>query len=68
MTAATITPEARTVQPDAIYTVEDAARLVGYHVVTLRNKLRAGTVQGRRRRGGQWRIVGRELLKLAAAS
>lgn len=55
----------RAIQPDAIYTAEEAAKLVNYHVVTIREKLRDGVIQGRRRHGGTWRILGRELLKLA---
>ena len=53
------------IDPNGIYSTEEAARLVNYHVVTIREKLRDGVIQGRRRHGGTWRVRGSELLKLA---
>ena len=52
------------IEPDAIFTVAQAARLVSLHAVTLRKKLRLGIIKGSRR-AGDWRIRGSELLKLA---
>lgn len=67
MAAANSISDARAINPAALYTVQEAAKLVSYHPVTLRGKLRAGTVSGRRRHGGHWRILGAELLKLGGS-
>lgn len=56
---------ARRIEPLAVYTVPEAAQLVLMHPQTLRVKLRDGVVAGLRRGGGQWRVRGSELLKLA---
>ena len=55
---------ARTIDPGAIYTAKEAARLISLHIDTLREKLRLGIVKGSRKLG-DWRIKGSELLKLA---
>lgn len=55
----------RKIEPDALYSVELAAPLVLMHPETIREKLRIGTIQGKRKGGGRWRIRGCELLKLA---
>ncbi len=39
-------------EPGAAYTVDQAARLVSMHPETLREKLRARIVEGKRRGGG----------------
>lgn len=65
MNASPATPEPRAIQPSALYRVPEAARLVGYHPATLRAKLREGAILGKRRRGGNWRVLGSELLRLA---
>ena len=55
----------RRIEPDAMYVVSEAARLVGMHPETLREKLRCGIIAGKRKFGGKYRIRGAELLKLA---
>jgi hypothetical protein len=52
----------RKIEPDAIYTTKQAAFLAQMHPETLRRKIRAGLC---RAKGGKYRILGRELLKLA---
>lgn len=52
------------VDADAIYTPNEAARLIAMHPVTVRRKLREGSIRGSRR-SGDWRVRGAELLKLA---
>ena len=54
----------RAIQPDVIYTTAEAARLLSMHPKTLTRKIRAGLI---RAKGARYRILGRELLKLAAA-
>lgn len=63
--APTLISAERRIEPLAVYAIRDAARLVLMHPDTLRAKLRDGVVQGNRRGGGNWRIKGSELLKLA---
>ena len=53
------------IDPDAIYTVAQAAVLASMHPETLREKLRARILNGKRKGGGSYRIRGSELLKLA---
>ena len=62
----TIQPTPTTIQPNQIYTVDQAATLLSMHPVTIRDKLRVGIIRGSRRIG-RWRIIGSELLRLAAA-
>ena len=54
----------RKIEPDALYTANEAAALVSLHPDTFRRKLRCGLIPGKRRIG-RWRIRGAELLKLA---
>jgi hypothetical protein len=54
----------RRIEPEAIYRVAEAARLVGLHPDTLRKRLQVGATRGSRR-AGDWRVRGAELLKLA---
>ena len=66
MTTAYQTPADRAkIEPGSLYSVKHASAAVAMHPVTIRRKLRAGVIQGRRRGGGHWRILGAELLKLA---
>jgi hypothetical protein len=53
------------INPDAIYTSNAAAELIGLHPQTLNAKLRSGVIEGRRKHGGRWMIKGSELLRLA---
>jgi excisionase family DNA binding protein len=53
----------RRIEPDAIYTVNEAATLISIHPETVTKKLRQGAIAGKRRLG-RWRIRGAELLKL----
>lgn len=54
----------KAIEPDAIYTADEAAALVGLHPFTVRKKFRCGLIAGRRKLG-RWRIRGAELLKFA---
>ncbi len=56
--------KSRSIDASALYTVEQAASLLCIHPVTLRKKLRCGLIPGKRR-VGQWRMRGSELLNLA---
>lgn len=58
-------PSVRAIDPAAIYTVAECAELVGLGEQTIRRRLGDGLMQGKRRHGGQWRVLGSELLKLA---
>ena len=56
------TETSRAIEPTAIYTAPEAARLVGLHVETLTKKLRFGVIKGSRRIG-TWRVRGSELIR-----
>lgn len=57
--------DSRAINPGALYTADEAARLLSVHVVTLRRLLRAGVLRGRKI--GGWRISGAELLRKFSA-
>lgn len=54
----------RAIEPDAVYTAPEAARLVGLHVESMTKKLRLGIIKGSRRIG-TWRVRGSELIRAA---
>lgn len=54
----------RAIEPDAVYTAPEAARLVGLHVESMTKKLRLGVIKGSRRIG-TWRVRGSELIRAA---
>lgn len=56
---------AAAIEPTALYTARDAARLLSVHPVTMRRLLRTGIVRGVKRAG--WRISGAELLRRPSA-
>ena len=57
-------PGSRAIEPNAIYTAAEAARLIAIHPDNMRKKLRLEIIRGSRRLGN-WRVKGNELLKLA---
>lgn len=59
-------PQSRRVDPDAIYNVAEASRLIGLNRVRLRGKLQIGIIKGSRKLG-TWRIRGEELLRVAGS-
>lgn len=59
-------PQKAAIVPNAIYTVDQAAALIGLHPETVTRKLRIGRVQGTRR-AGRWRINGAELLRMGGS-
>ena len=54
----------RAIEPNAVYTAPEAARLVGLHVESMTKKLRLGVIKGSRRIG-TWRVRGSELIRAA---
>lgn len=54
--------QSRAIEPNGIYSTDEAATLVKLSVRTLREKLRIGIISGK---GRPYRIKGSELLKLA---
>jgi len=59
-----ITAATRAIEPAAIYTAPEAARLVGLHAESMTKKLRLGVIKGSRRIG-TWRVRGSELIRAA---
>ncbi|MES2465624.1 MAG: hypothetical protein V4671_34095, partial [Armatimonadota bacterium] len=56
--------KSRSIEPDAVYSADEAAFFLALNPVTLRQKLQLGVVKGSKRLG-EWRIRGSELLKQA---
>lgn len=54
----------RAIEPNAIYTAQEAAHLLSLHPKTLKQKLHAFKIKGSLKLG-QWRVMGSELLKFA---
>lgn len=54
----------RPIEPNAIYTAEEAADLLALELTTFRRMLRQGRLKGSRKLG-RWRIKGSELMKAA---
>jgi len=57
-----------TIDPDGIYLISAAARLLGVSASTLRDLERRGKIEGTRTPGGQRRFTGSALLQLRAES
>ena len=57
-----------TIDPDGIYLISAAARLLGVSASTLRDLERRGKIEGTRTPGGQRRFTGSALLRLRAES
>jgi excisionase family DNA binding protein len=57
-----------TIDPDGIYSISAAARLLGVSASTLRDLERRGKIEGNRTPGGQRRFTGSSLLQLRTES
>lgn len=63
-TTTTTATASRAIEPSAIYTAPEAARLLALNPKVMQRKLASGVIKGSQRIG-RWRVRGSELLKFA---
>jgi predicted site-specific integrase-resolvase len=51
------------IRPDTIYSVSEAARVLGQTAQTIRIHLNDGDLKGSQGKNGRWKIPGREIIR-----
>jgi len=64
MSTAPTQPATRSIEPNAIYTAQEAALLLAINPQSMQRKLESGAIKGSKKIG-RWRVRGSELLKFA---